>query len=632
MPTYRRLHAAGEARSLNVSADLRDLRDRPYVPSLQPLRLVVIPDAADLNIRDQHDDPACTGFALAAVIDQQCRQMFGLPPRCVSARMLYEMARLHDDLPDDLAPGSTLRGALKGFFHNGVYSLDPDLHAMEYPAPGQPPWNLTADMARRAREITLGAYYRLNHEISDYHAALGEAGALIVSARIHDGWATPGAEIPLSGRILGRHAFAIVGYDQKGFIIQNSWGTSWGGYIDAETRKLPGLARWRYEDWFENVEDAWVLRLAVSAPDAFNIRFARNHAAARDPAAASDTRPRRQNVIGYYLHLDDGNLVSSGRYGQTWNTVTETARILATGRNEPSKPPCEHFVVIAHGALTDADGVARRITAWRKTFQAFGIYPVHVMWETGFNSDVVDVLRELLLKTRARVGSDAAHTDGQLEAMARPLGRRLWRDLKTSAALAFDPATEGGSALRLLMDSAAAPPHPMNIHFVGTSAGSLLLEGVLKAAEDGGHKLASAALMAPACSLAHYDKAIRPRLGTTLAQLRQYILTEARERTDRLDIYGRSLLYLVSAALEATPATPLLGLARDLDAQDEGAMAAWPAAHEVIRAGLASARCDSRSHAGFDHDRWTMNDALSQIVGRAVAEAEGFSDADLAGY
>lgn len=632
MRTYRRLQAAGEARSLNVSKDLRDLRDRYYAPSLQPLRPMVLPDPADLNIRNQHDDPACTGFALAAVIDQQCRQMFGLPPRCVSARMLYEMARLHDDLPDDLEPGSTLRGALKGFFNNGVYSLDETLNEFEYPAPGHSPWTLTADMAHRAREISLGAYYRLNHEISDYHAALGEAGALIASARIHDGWAAPVGEIGLSGRIRGRHAFAIVGYDQLGFLVQNSWGTGWGGYVDAKSRTLPGIARWRYEDWFENVEDAWVLRLAVSAPQAFDMKFARSHAMFRDPAAATDTRPRRQNVIGYYLNLDDGALVKAGRYAQTCETVAETARILAAGRNDASKPPYRHLLIIAHGALTDGDGVARRIAAWRKTFQSLGIYPIHVMWETGFNSNVVDVLRDLLLKIRARVGSEACHTDAQLEAMARPLGRRLWRDLKRSAALAFAPNTEGGRALRMLMKSAAEPPHSMSIHFASASAGVLLLEGVLAAARGGGHRIASAALMAPACSLVHYDEAIRPHIGATIKQVRQYILTENRERADPLDIYSRSLLYLVSASLETDPATPLLGLARNLDARNAAAIAAWPAAHEVIRAGHTPARCDSRTHGGFDRDRSTMNDILAQIISRRPSTAEGFSNGDLTGY
>lgn len=628
MPADRFLHAAGKARSLNVSTDLIDLRDRPYTPSLQPLRQAVIPDPADLNIRDQHDDPACTGFALAAVIDQQCRQMFGVPPRHVSARMLYEMARLHDDVPDDMQPGSTLRGAIKGFFHNGVCALDPALQSLEYPAPGAPPWTLTADIARRAREISLGAYYRLNHEISDYHAALGEAGALIASARIHDGWAAPGGEIVPSGQFRGRHAFAIVGYDQQGFLVQNSWGSAWGGYVDAQSRTLPGLARWRYEDWFENVEDAWVLRLAVSAPQAFDLKFARSHAMFRDPAAASAARPRRQDVIGHYLHLDDGAFVATGRYAQTGETVAETACLFCTDRSDPSQPPYRHLLIVAHGALTDAAGVARRIRAWRKTFQSLGIYPIHVMWETGFNSDVVDVVRDLLLKTRTRMGPDARHTDARLEAMARPLGRKLWRDLKTSAALAFAPTADGGRALRLLMDSAAARPHPMSIHFASTSAGALLLEGVLAAAQDSGHRIASAALMAPACSLAHYNRVIRPEIGRTIAQVRQYILTEICELSDTLDIYGRSLLYLVSAALEDAPATPLLGLARDFDPRAQ----ALPAAHELIYAGYPAARCNSRAHAGFDRDCRTMNDILSLILGRRLASSEGFSEDDLAGY
>lgn len=633
MPADRILHAAGVARSVNVSTDMIDLRDRYYTPSLQPLQQFVIPDPTDLNIRDQRDDPACTGFALAAVIDQQCLQMFGVPPRRVSARMLYEMARLHDDLPDEVQPGSTLRGAVKGFFHNGVCALDSTLQLLEYPFPGAPPWRLTADLARRAREISLGAYYRLHHEISDYHAALAEVGALIASARIHDGWAAPGGEIAPSGRFRGRHAFAIVGYDQQGFIVQNSWGPAWGGYVDDQSRTIPGLARWRYEDWFENVEDAWVLRLAVSAPQAFDLKFARSHATFRDrTAAASDARPRRQDVIGHYLNLDDGDFVTTGRYAQNCETVAETARLLSADRHDPLKPPYSHLLIVAHGALTHADGVALRIKAWRKTFQNLGIYPVHIMWETGFNSDVVDVVRDLLLKTRERMGTDAKHTDTRLETMARPLGRKLWRDLKTSAALTFDPGKDGGKAIRLLMKKAAERENPMKFHFLSVSAGVLLLDGLTATARASGHSIESANLMAPACSLAHYASAIHPEIGCTIAQVRQYNLTESRELADTLEMYSRSLLYLVSGALETAPNTPLLGLARDLNERSEKMKAEWPLNHEIIYAGRDSSRCDSHGHTGFDRDRKTMNDLLATIIGRKPAPSEGFSKSTLSGY
>ena len=33
---------------------------------------------------------------------------------------------------------------------------------------------------------------------------------------------------PVDAKGLGGHAFAIVGYNEVGFLVQNSWGPEWG--------------------------------------------------------------------------------------------------------------------------------------------------------------------------------------------------------------------------------------------------------------------------------------------------------------------------------------------------------------------------------------------------------------------
>lgn len=51
------------------------------------------------------------------------------------------------------------------------------------------------------------------------------------------------------GEFLGGHAIAIIGYDEKGFIIRNSWGTSYG---------YDGYVHMKYED-FENFYEIWTI-------------------------------------------------------------------------------------------------------------------------------------------------------------------------------------------------------------------------------------------------------------------------------------------------------------------------------------------------------------------------------------
>ena len=74
------------------------------------------------------------------------------------------------------------------------------------------------------------------------HSALAEVGILYATGTVHEGWGQIGADgvIPFTAEALGGHAFAIVGYDERGFWIQNSWGRDWG---------KGGFALISYDDW-----------------------------------------------------------------------------------------------------------------------------------------------------------------------------------------------------------------------------------------------------------------------------------------------------------------------------------------------------------------------------------------------
>ncbi len=139
--------------------------------------------------------------------------------------MLYEMAKLHDEWQGNDYSGSSIRGAVKGFYHNGVCSEDDAPYL-----PGGKDWTLTIDRAKAARRIRLGAYYRLERDVTAFHAALNEVGVVYASAQIHKGWlAAKGVrQIVSDPTSVGGHAFSIVGYDKDGFIVQNSWGDGLG--------------------------------------------------------------------------------------------------------------------------------------------------------------------------------------------------------------------------------------------------------------------------------------------------------------------------------------------------------------------------------------------------------------------
>jgi hypothetical protein len=105
-------------RAFDAFPDRIDLRDWPYQPALAPLSDELVNCHLSPEILDQGGEGACTGFALAGVINYLLAQR-GLSRR-VSPHMLYEMARCYDEWPGEKYEGSSARGAMKGWARHGV--------------------------------------------------------------------------------------------------------------------------------------------------------------------------------------------------------------------------------------------------------------------------------------------------------------------------------------------------------------------------------------------------------------------------------------------------------------------------------------------------------------------------------
>ena len=177
--------AGGAVRVLNARKDPPDIRDRYYEPALIQLK-PEMDNREGAVVLDQGQEGACTGFGLAAVINR-LHAAGSEKTFIASPRMLYEMAKKHDEWPGEDYAGSSCRGAIRGWKNMGVCEEE------DWPYRTDDPGELTVERARAARATTLGAYYRLRPEINDYHAALNETGALYVSAMVHPGWFHPKA-------------------------------------------------------------------------------------------------------------------------------------------------------------------------------------------------------------------------------------------------------------------------------------------------------------------------------------------------------------------------------------------------------------------------------------------------------
>lgn len=596
-------------RTFDARPDRIDLRDRVYQPKLESLP-PRYPDEIDIGkhlpayarslVLDQGQEGACTGFGLAAVVNfllwrNNGYRMKGL--KTVSPRMLYNMARFYDEWPGEDYDGSSCRGAMKGWHRHGVCTdkLWPYRNAKGKIAFIEPSRGWDTDAAGRP----LGAYYRIEkNSISDIQSAIKEVGAIYCSANVHEGWfldTTPQpVVIPQTKKKVGGHAFAIVGYTEDGFIVQNSWGPQWGYH---------GFAILAYEDWVANGTDAWVAVLGApmrvaSAPATFSSRPLQESAAGqagvfgKHPGrdfAYQNPKVRPLGEGEAYLHtlVLGNNGMPINRILTAENAARAVEEVCLTRPKswfaslKASQP--RRLALYVHGGLNSEADSLGRIRMMAPYFRENGIYPLFVTWKTGALESIGGILEDALREVfRSRPEMrDEGIVDKVREALGEARDRSIevacenllvkpmWSEMKQNAAA----AAQAGSGLHLLAGHLAALRKAvprLEIHLAGHSAGSIVL-GHLLSLLDKELNARTLTLFAPACTLGfaveHYGEAIKAgKLAP--ATMHTDLMDDERERADTVGPYGKSLLYLVSRALEGRHKTPLLGMAWAWTAKD----------------------------------------------------------------
>jgi len=604
----KELHMSTQSYIKNVEADFPDNRDWIYHPNLTQLKPYIDPPAI-LKIRNQGSEGACTGFALAAAIDY-IKRSSGNPKYKASARMLYEMAKYNDEWPKENYEGSSLRGAIHGWKNSGVCTEE----TWPYYITAKKKGKLTVKKAKEARANTIGAYYRIRPTLSDFHAAIGEIGVIVVSAKVHKNW-----DSPVDGIIdydsdlekTGGHAFAIVGYNDRGFWIQNSWGTKWG---------RNGLALWLYEDWIDNVMDAWVFRLSLSTPQIFgkmplSSKLVKN----KKTKKVSKHIINRGDIAGHFVHIDDGRFSHPGRYWSDANDVQITVDYLAKSDKH------DHIVFYAHGGLNSPKDSARRINAMLKTFADNRIYSYHFMYDTG----IIEELKDLIFN-KGKISDEIAGgftdwTDRVLEHLLSRPGTLIWDEMKKDAKVAFAKSGAGTETVLLFLNALSKLPKnkQKKIHIVGHSTGAILFAHMLRSFSSHKISIESVSLLAPACKLDLYNKSYLPILqnkkNLKINKMFIYNLKDKLEQDDNVgSVYRKSLLYLVSNAFEAkerpkVKSAALLGMekfSKEIVTADNKPVIYYSN-------GLSGTKTRATSHGGFDNDYVTMNHILKNILGKS---------------
>lgn len=622
----------------NIVPDQLDLRDRPYLPTLREPPAVEMAPALKLPVLDQGRTNACTGFALASVVNFLIRRHRDPLAPEMSPFMLYSMARRYDEFPDPPSPrieakvrpeediGSSLRGAMKGWYKHGVCRLDL-WRGPTMPPPAQKPaddWWL--DAARRP----LGAYYRVDtRSVTDMHVALHDVGILYASVVCHSGWlegrrsgggkkvwTIPRADVQPAD---GGHAFVIVGYGPEGFIIQNSWGTTWG------TR---GLAVLTYEDWMENAMDCWVAQLGVATEQHLEIAKSPSLRVDRGQVKiASDDTLRDREISPFIVDMENnGRLSDSGTF-RTKPADVEALVSFHIGEARKkwglkATAPTD-VAIYAHGGLTGEKTAAATAARWIPALYEAQIFPIFLMWETDLWSTLKNRLQDLVTgqpRPTAGVADQLERFWNQrLERLLAPAGSTIWGEMKQNADAIT--ASEQGGGLVLYQSGMKSPwftKTPVRLHMIGHSAGSIVHCYAVDRLARLDWKFESVNFMAAAATLDLFKKTLLPRIADkTVKQFRSFHLSDSAEQQDptckSVLGYSRSLLYLVSESFEGGVRTPLLGMKKYVD-------------EEVLSLGLPNVKAwvapspisASTTHGGFDDDSATMKSIIALIKGQPV--------------
>jgi hypothetical protein len=566
--------------------DPPDARDRPFRPQVALAPAATLFPAAGLPVKDQGDTNACTGFSLALVVEHLLRSSGRERAPAISAFMLYSMARRYDEFPGSVADkGSSLRGALKGWYKHGACreALFNDL--------AMPPASkkIEDDWWFDAVKRPLGAYYRVDkRSLSDMHAALNEVGILYASAGCHAGWddgfeqprmaRRPASfktvwEIPVKGGMADHpgHAFAIVGYNERGFLIQNSWGPEWGSH---------GYGLLTYDDWLRNAMDCWVAQLGVVTRDHTEISRSitlRTDAQGRVALAASEVL-RNRELSPFIINMgNNGALSNSGNFRTQPDDVRALVDVhLAEARKRWGlERGVVDVCIYAHGGLVGEDKAARIAAEWIPMLYNKKIFPVFLMWETDFFATLLNLITDALKDVPRSTGfAFEDWWNERLEQLVARPGTRLWGEMKQNADAmsAYQPGVpndqQAGLVLLYRHFKQSVAQQKVRLHVVGHSAGSIVASFMIDRLVQEGVPFDSVTFMAPAVRVDTFDKRVRPHLASgAVRRYQQFHLTDRAEQDDSsCGAYRRSLLYLVSEAFEGGRSTPILGMQKFFDA------------------------------------------------------------------
>jgi hypothetical protein len=182
------------------------------------------------SIRNQGNRSTCVAFACSSMKEWQEKEIIG-KTQYMSPEFIYENKN------DKNEPGMHLREAMDILLKLGICGED------IYPYSDSNPKTIPPSIYEIASNFKIQSYAQINSQ-EELQTALVNNGPCLVAFPCYNHssnfWKQNDGD-----SLLGGHCVLIVGYNEKGYIIRNSWGITWGDF---------GYTYYLYNEWGEHWE------------------------------------------------------------------------------------------------------------------------------------------------------------------------------------------------------------------------------------------------------------------------------------------------------------------------------------------------------------------------------------------
>jgi hypothetical protein len=337
---------------------------------------------------------------------------------------------------------------------------------------------------------------------------------------------------------------------------------------------------------------------------------------------------------------NDGRLEPDGPYGTSKADVKrivneDIPRLTATW-------PKKRIMLYAHGGVVGAQAAIAHTQRFHRRFLDAEVYPIFFVWRTDPISVLLFQLEDLLQPVRSRaLVLDLEDVQDTLDQVAEVFARNVafkdqWEEMKENALLATTNASGGARIVAERLAELALADPTVELHLVGHSAGGIfhaplvqfltangkIKFGPMQGQTGLGLPVASCNLWAPGCTVDLFRQTYAQALARkSLHRFALYTLTDNVERADQIgEFYHKSILYLVSNALEDPAGAPLLGMQKFVKGDGElgklfkSGLAEWILATEKDPP-EPKAQSAARTHGHFDDEPVTIQSTIARMRG-----------------